>query len=262
MLVKAADQKNFMNGYSDEGELAEPMPLIMSGAGGGLKSTIPDVLKYIKFLLESKSPEIEEMQRHLFFDEEEGDAYGYFWDIGEGEFMHKGGTGGSTIWVFLLPEDNAGFTVVFNSNGDSSEWLSNRIAGRIKDDIEIYPKKNIYFAMRKALLANTESGIEYYHQFKKDSLVQFDFDDSQMLNRIGYELLREEKFSEGIKVFQLLVSEFPDSANPYDSLGEGYLLNEQYDLALMNYKKSLELNPESENAKHMIEEIERAQNNQ
>lgn len=81
-----------------------------------------------------------------------------------------------------------------------------------------------------------------------------------MLNRIGYELLREDKTNEAIKIFQLLVSEFPNSGNPYDSLAESYFLNEQYDLSLTNYKKALELDPENKNAVMMIQKIEEISN--
>jgi hypothetical protein len=41
----------------------------------------------------------------------------------------------------------------------------------------------------------------------------------------------------------LLVSEFPNSANPYDSLGEAYLKDGNEKLALLNYEKSIDINP-------------------
>jgi cytochrome c-type biogenesis protein CcmH/NrfG len=53
----------------------------------------------------------------------------------------------------------------------------------------------------------------------------------------------------------LLISEFPNSANGYDSIGEAYYLNGNNDLALVNYKKALELNPTNSNAKEMIKNI-------
>ena len=51
------------------------------------------------------------------------------------------------------------------------------------------------------------------------------------------------------------MAEFPEEGNPYDSLGEAYFINEQYDLSLKNYEKAFELNPENTNAKNMIEDI-------
>ena len=223
----------------------------MTGAGAGLKATIPDVTTYIKYLLESNNPVIKEMQRPLFHDKEDDDLYGYFWQLSDG-FRHNGGTNGSTNWVIVLPEINAGFTVMFNSNGDVSGKLINRIASRILDDLEIYPKMNIYFSIRNELITNTDKGILFYKQLKKEKSEDFNFSDSSALNRIGYELLGNDQNENAIKVFKLLVSEFPDEGNPYDSLGEAYFINEQYDLSLKNYEKAFELNPKNTNAKNRI----------
>ena len=41
---------------------------------------------------------------------------------------------------------------------------------------------------------------------------------------------------------------FQHLANPYDSLGEVYLADDQKELALANYKKAVELDPNNANA--------------
>jgi Flp pilus assembly protein TadD len=48
---------------------------------------------------------------------------------------------------------------------------------------------------------------------------------------------------EAIEVFRLNVELFPDSWNVYDSLGEAYMNKGDTKLAIDNYKKSVELNP-------------------
>ena len=254
MTLTSSEAENLVNGYTDKGQLAQPIAIPMTGAGAGLKSTIPDLTKYIKYLLETDDPVIKEMQKPLFHDNEDDDLYGYFWQLSDG-FRHNGGTNGSTNWVIVLPELNAGFTVMFNSNGDVFGNLINRIASRILDDLEIYPKKNVYFSVRQELIENTDKGIVFYEQLKKEKFQEFDFLDSAALNRIGYELLGKEQNENAIKVFKLLVAEFPEEGNPYDSLGEAYFINEQYDLSLKNYEKAFELNPKNTNAKNMIEDI-------
>jgi CubicO group peptidase (beta-lactamase class C family) len=256
MQVKSEDEKHLVNGYRDDGQSVKPLYIPMSGAGGGLKSTIPDMLKYIEYLLTNKNPALEEMKKPLFYYEEDDEQFGYFWKLSDDDFMHSGGTNGSTNWLILLPEHNSGFFVMFNSNGRKLNRLINGIASSIYNDLENYPVKNVYLPIRTAIIENPENGILFYKQLKKDSPTEYNFNDESMLNRIGYELLGQEKNEEAIKVFQLLVSEFPESANPYDSLGEAYFINEQYDLSLANYKITLELNPKSGTAKKMIEKIE------
>lgn len=75
------------------------------------------------------------------------------------------------------------------------------------------------------------------------------------INGIGYQLLGQGKSAEAIEVFKLNVEVFPESWNVYDSLGEAYMRNGERDKAIANYNKSLELNPENENAKEMLERL-------
>lgn len=79
--------------------------------------------------------------------------------------------------------------------------------------------------------------------------------DEASINEIGYYLIGAGKLPEAIEVFKLNVEVFPESANAYDSLGEAYMKNGDKENAIENYKKSLALNPENENAKRMLNEL-------
>jgi len=74
---------------------------------------------------------------------------------------------------------------------------------------------------------------------------------------LGYELLENNKIKEAIEVFKYAVSEYPESANAYDSLAEAYMKNGDNKLAIENYKKSLELDPDNHNAKKMLEQLKK-----
>lgn len=76
------------------------------------------------------------------------------------------------------------------------------------------------------------------------------------LNNLGYKYLQEENIKEAIILFKLNTTAFPKSGNTFDSLGEAYLKDGQVDLAITNYKKSLELDPNNENARKVLKEIE------
>ena len=67
----------------------------------------------------------------------------------------------------------------------------------------------------------------------------------------------EDKKTKRTNPFFYDVSEFPKFPNPYDSLGEAYFINKEYELAIKNYKISLELNPENTAAAEMIAKIEK-----
>ena len=50
---------------------------------------------------------------------------------------------------------------------------------------------------------------------------------------------------------------YPNSANVYDSLGEAYMNSDDNKNAIKNYKKSLELNPNNDNAREMLKKLEK-----
>jgi tetratricopeptide (TPR) repeat protein len=76
-----------------------------------------------------------------------------------------------------------------------------------------------------------------------------------LLNRFGYESLRAGKTAEAIHVFELNGNLFPESSNVWDSLGEAYMEAGEAELAMQNYLKSLELNPDNVNAKDMLQRL-------
>ncbi|MDF1698346.1 MAG: hypothetical protein P1U56_21025 [Saprospiraceae bacterium] len=109
-------------------------------------------------------------------------------------------------------------------------------------------KQSIFKKLQESNLVNVEESIALYHQLKKDFPNTYNFENEQELNRYGYSLLAEDKIKSAIEIFKLLVSEFPNSANPYDSLGEAYMKDENTDLALFNYEKSIQINPKNTHA--------------
>jgi cytochrome c-type biogenesis protein CcmH/NrfG len=56
-------------------------------------------------------------------------------------------------------------------------------------------------------------------------------------------------------VFQLNVVEYPQDANTYDSLAEAYTDSGERALAVLNYEKSLRLNPKNDNAAAQLKKL-------
>jgi len=100
-----------------------------------------------------------------------------------------------------------------------------------------------------------EAGLQKYEELKAENRGEYIFKEG-LMNSVGYRFLGNDKFTEAIEVFKLNASEHPDSFNAYDSLGEAYMKNGDDELAIENYRKSLELNPENENAAKMLEQLQ------
>ena len=58
---------------------------------------------------------------------------------------------------------------------------------------------------------------------------------------MGYQLIGQNKLKEAIALFEYNVELYPKSANVYDSLGEAYQANKQYQFAKKNFEMAVKL---------------------
>ena len=98
------------------------------------------------------------------------------------------------------------------------------------------------------------AGLEKYHALKASNNKELLFSEPS-INRLGYRLLTAGKVKEAIEIFKLNVSAYPQSFNVYDSLADAYMNDKQNELAIANFRMSLQLNPKNENALKMLEKL-------
>jgi len=72
----------------------------------------------------------------------------------------------------------------------------------------------------------------------------------------GYRFLENNNLTEALALFKYAVTVYSNSWNAFDSLAETYMKNGQFDLAIENYERSLELNPNNNNAKEMLKQMQ------
>jgi tetratricopeptide (TPR) repeat protein len=60
---------------------------------------------------------------------------------------------------------------------------------------------------------------------------------------------------QALEVFKLNVDAYPKSWNVYDSLGEAYMKAGKKDLAILNYEKSVALNPKNVNGAAIVKKL-------
>jgi tetratricopeptide (TPR) repeat protein len=82
--------------------------------------------------------------------------------------------------------------------------------------------------------------------------------DEAAVNLWGLDLMERNHLPEATEILKLNVQVFPGSSNAYDSLGKAYMKAGQKQLAIDNYKKSLELNPDNDNAKEKLKVLDTA----
>ena len=110
------------------------------------------------------------------------------------------------------------------------------------------PRKSIAEALSATIASSgIDAAAVQYHNLKAAQPTIYDFDERE-LNTLGYDFIRAKKYKEAIRVLQLNVEAYPKSSNVYDSLGEAYMDDGNKPLAILNYQKSLELNPKNHGA--------------
>ena len=75
------------------------------------------------------------------------------------------------------------------------------------------------------------------------------------VNNLGYDFVGMKKFNEAIFILKMNIELHPKYANGYDSLGEIQLMIGDKSDAVLNYKKSVELNPKNSHAIEILQKI-------
>ena len=116
--------------------------------------------------------------------------------------------------------------------------------------------ENYHTPFENLILGNINDAITAYKDIHKTDPLNTAVAETRF-NTMGYDFLSKEKINEAIAIFKLNTELYPQSANAYDSLGEAYMKTGDKKNAIKNYKKSLELNSENDNAKQMLKELEK-----
>jgi len=143
-----------------------------------------------------------------------------------------------------------------NTGGTNLNEMNKAIRNILYNKPYSLPTKSLANALADVIQEKgIASGLEYYNENKNSTT--YAINENEM-NSVGYQLLQSAKNKEAIAIFKLNVEAFPQSGNAYDSLGEAYLKNGNKKLAIINYKKSAELDPTNENGKKVLEEISKS----
>lgn len=166
---------------------------------------------------------------------------------------HRGG--GARANIRYAPNEKIGVMICTDDVTNNS--LSISIANMLIEEVSngVTPKMPLFVALSDY---KTKSGMEIVSAYKSATLPESEFDlsDSEtLLNEIGYTLLFDERPDDAIEVFSLNTQLFPGSPNTFDSLGEALLTSGNLVAALDNYRKALQIDPESDHARRMTQEI-------
>ncbi|REJ77519.1 MAG: hypothetical protein DWQ47_14175 [Acidobacteria bacterium] len=115
-------------------------------------------------------------------------------------------------------------------------------------------------SLREIALAEFQGGtLEAFREkaiaFKNDPENKY-VEIEPQIEYFGRELIKLKRFDSALGMFKLNKEFFPKSWSVYESLGDVYLLKEDRELALKNFRRSLELNPGNRRVQKKMEDLE------
>ena len=223
-------------------------------AAGSLYSTVEDLFIWDQAL------RTEKLLSKTYMDEifkgrvdARGGQYAFGWGvnkkkIGEKEYeviSHGGGINGFNTINYLIPEKGQIVILFSNAGGAPLNEMTDKIISILNGEKPLPPRKSLVQHLAQIISREgSEAAVRQFPDLKSDT-TRFTLSEGEM-NRLGYEYLGSDKITDAIAVFKLNMEAFPKSSNVYDSYAEVLLKSGDREGAIVNYKKSLELNPRSQ----------------
>jgi CubicO group peptidase (beta-lactamase class C family) len=117
VTLPAIQESNFASGYSD-GKETPHWNLMQTSAAGGIRSTVSDMVLYLKANMADVTPAIALSHKETFNNGIDAIGLGWFLYPTKGDSLiwHNGGTGGFTSYTGYLKEKKVGVVVLTNSS--------------------------------------------------------------------------------------------------------------------------------------------------
>lgn len=253
--------KNRATGYERNGNgfvNSRYLDMSLPYAAGSMYSTAEDLYKWDQALYTNKL--LPQKYMDLYFKPyiaAFGNMhYAYGWGVGKvamGKSTdsiytigHGGGINGFNTNITRAPSSKLLVVLLSNAGGAPLNQITRAILGIAHGKAYSKPKQSLANALLAVINEKgMDAGIAFYKS-NKDS-EDYELIEREM-NSTGYQLMNDEKVDAAAQVFKLNMEAFPKSSNVYDSYAEALMNLGKNDLAITNYKKSLDLNPNNQNA--------------
>ncbi|MFK8010364.1 MAG: serine hydrolase [Saprospiraceae bacterium] len=139
--LNKSKQPLLANGYNEKQELMPNFknPVNLWGGAGRVKSNSLDMLKYIKWQLNSSNPVVRISHQKLFKDVD-NIWLAYFWDVIDDKngthIEHHGGIYGSQNWLMIYPMQQYGISIIANSSFPQANQIIKQTANKIFEELK------------------------------------------------------------------------------------------------------------------------------
>ena len=213
--------------------------------------------------VEMLSPQMPKVEENTWGDDQHPDRMGLGFFLGDStrpdRFGHIGDDEGFQAMMIMFGDSGQGAVIMANSQQGIrvGRFLLNNIATEYAWHYSP-PQGRVDVTTRLFAVAEyqgTQLAIDMYEKFKKGGDPAYAVGKNTLIN-LGYDLSWIGKLPDAIRVMQLAAQEDPDYWNAYDSLGEIYMMAGDRQKAIENYTKSVQLNPDNQGGKDMLQKLQ------
>ncbi|MBO9151369.1 serine hydrolase [Chitinophaga sp. GCM10012297] len=254
---------NRASGYQRWNLVYENAPYIdmsIPYAAGALYSTVEDLAIWDQALYTDKL--LSASSKAILFTPYKSD-YAYGWGVGKMQvgqlkdsieaMRHQGAINGFNTSLIRIPKNKQLVVLLDNTGGANLGAMQNDIIKILYHQPFDLPKVSVAYILGNAIQNKSlTDALTQFEKIKKQPA--YNLDEGE-INQMGYNLISVGKIKEAIVLMNINVTQFPRSANAWDSRGEAYMLNGEKAKAIPDYKKSLELDPFSMNAIRKLNEL-------
>lgn len=259
--------------YDNFGEQID-FELFTAQAAAGLHTNIEDFTRFAyaslfdfknnkKYNKVLKAKTVEDMMQPA---PASNDSYGLGYqvqNIPNATYTLKGHGGANTGWHAFFrvnPDTNDGFIMITNGGSGHHiyrqvfcDWIQWKTGESMGNRCIIKP--SIASKLKTIIdTKGTDNLTSVYNDLKINNADAYNFSED-ILNGFGYYYMGRKETANALAIFKLNIDQFPESSNVYDSYGEALLENGNTDEAIINYKKSIELNPGNTNAIAILKKL-------
>ncbi len=140
LRLTAGEAGRLAPGYhSDNPVMTTPMPQLPWGAAGNLKSTMPDMAKYLRLQLGAHPAVVESHTPLVRFQDDF--SIGYFWNIGTNRqlgthYVHHGGVPRAQSYAYVVPQYQLGVFIITNQSGNATAGAMESALAHLFDTVE------------------------------------------------------------------------------------------------------------------------------
>jgi len=174
--------------------------------------------------------------------------YGFGWALADGRVHHSGGSGGTTVEIHRMLDEQS--VIIVMANGGDWYGVIEGVRQILDGGVYDSPKPDGSAVLAQALLTGDLDEAREVYLDLKSRPDEYDLGAARLGN-LGQSLIREGYLSEALFLHRLLADEYPGDAGAWAALADTYLMVGDTANAVSSYQREVAIWPNTPNVRQL-----------